>query len=61
MNEALHANQNQNAGADEYCGLGKFHRNNPPTFKGRYDLESAQAMHRCKILVRGYSPEDGSC
>lgn len=32
----------QNAGANEFYGLGKFQKNNPPTFKGSYDLEGAQ-------------------
>lgn len=42
-NTVLQANQNnQNGGVDEFHGLGKFQRNNPPTFKGRYDLEGAQ-------------------
>ncbi|KAI5422196.1 hypothetical protein KIW84_045596 [Lathyrus oleraceus] len=36
-NQAFKANQNQNDGADEFHGLGKFQNNNPPTFKGRYD------------------------
>lgn len=33
-NQALHANQNQNGGVDEFHGLGKFQKNNPHTFKG---------------------------
>lgn len=38
-NEALLVNQQvyQNGGAQEVCGLGKFLKNNPHTFKGRYD------------------------
>lgn len=42
-NKVLKVNQNQNACADELCGLGKFQRNNPPTFKGRYDPEGSQS------------------
>ncbi|XP_050890108.1 uncharacterized protein LOC127095468 [Lathyrus oleraceus] len=35
--------QNQHGTLDELCGLGKFHRNNLLTFKGRYDPEGAQS------------------
>lgn len=42
VNEALHANQNQNGGAGEFRGLRKLQKNKPPTFKGRYDPEGAQ-------------------
>lgn len=42
VNDVLQVNHNQNAGVDEFSGLGKFQRNNSPTFKGRYDLEGAQ-------------------
>lgn len=38
---ALHQQQNQVD--DEFCGLGKFQRNNPLTFNGRYDLDGAHA------------------
>lgn len=40
-NEMLHANHNHNGEADEFFGLGKFQKNKPPTFKGRYDPEGA--------------------
>lgn len=46
-NTTLQANQNnQKGGADKFYGLGKFERNNPPTIKGRYDLEVAQIWLR---------------
>lgn len=32
----------QNEGADELCGLGRFQKNNPPIFKGRYNIKGAQ-------------------
>lgn len=38
--QTLHGQQNQ--AGDELCGLGKFHKNNPATFKGRYDSEGTQ-------------------
>lgn len=38
---------NQNGGNDEFHNLGKFHRNNPPTSKGRYDPDGAQAWLKC--------------
>lgn len=38
MGQEYQALQNQNGMADEFRGLRKFHGNNPPTFKGRYDL-----------------------
>lgn len=41
-NEAFQANQYQNSGANEFRGMGKFQRNNPHTFKGRYNPEDAQ-------------------
>jgi hypothetical protein len=41
LNNALQGQQNQNGGADEQR-LDRFMRNNPPTFKGRYDPEGAQ-------------------
>jgi hypothetical protein len=28
--------------ADEFCALGKFQRNNPPTFEGAHELDKAQ-------------------
>lgn len=31
----------QNGGNDEFCNLEKFQRNNPPTFKGRYNPNGA--------------------
>jgi len=37
------ANQGGSGGATVYQGLDRFHRNNPPTFKGGYDLEGAEA------------------
>lgn len=40
-NTTLQANQNQNGGDDEFYGLEKFYRHNPPTFKERYDPEGA--------------------
>ena len=41
---AQNTQNNQNGGApDEFCALGKFQRNNPLTFKGSHDPESAQA------------------
>lgn len=42
-NAVLYANHNQNCGTDEFHVLGKFKKNNPSTFKGRYDPEGAQA------------------
>ncbi|KAI5399696.1 hypothetical protein KIW84_064869 [Lathyrus oleraceus] len=41
VNEYLQANHNQNGGANVFCRLEKFQRNNPPAFKGRYDPEGA--------------------
>jgi hypothetical protein len=41
LNNALQGQHNQHGGADEQR-LDKFMRNNPPTFKGRYDPEGAQ-------------------
>lgn len=35
-------NQPNVGGNDEFRHLGKFQRNNPPTFKGRYDHDGAQ-------------------
>ncbi|XP_050877189.1 uncharacterized protein LOC127080948 [Lathyrus oleraceus] len=45
-NVALQENRNQNDGVDEFHGLGKFLRNNPPTFKGRYDPKGTRAWHQ---------------
>lgn len=42
--QALQGQQNQVG--HEFRGLGKFHRNNLSTFKGRYDLEGVQAWFR---------------
>lgn len=46
MQAMAHALQHQvqnNAGGDgEFRYLEKFQRNNPPTFKGRYDPDGAQ-------------------
>lgn len=42
-NEDLQVNHNQNVGVDGFCGLGKFQRNNLPTFKWIYDPEGAQS------------------
>lgn len=38
---ALHGQQNLES--DEFSGLRKFQRNNPPMFKGMYDMEGAHA------------------
>lgn len=40
MAQALQVQHNQYGAGDEFRELGKFQRNNPPTFKGIYDLES---------------------
>lgn len=37
MAQALQAQQNRQSAHDELCGLGKFKRNNLPTFKGIHD------------------------
>ncbi|PNX75966.1 cellular nucleic acid-binding protein [Trifolium pratense] len=51
-NAAVQAQQNQQ-GADELCRLERFQRNNPPTFKGRYDLEGAQTwLQRVEKIFR---------
>lgn len=34
---AMQAHHNQHGVVDEFRGLRKFQRNNPSTFKGRYD------------------------
>lgn len=44
MAQALQVHQNE--AGDELCRLGKFQRNNPPTFKGRYDPEGAHIWLR---------------
>ncbi|XP_050918818.1 uncharacterized protein LOC127136278 [Lathyrus oleraceus] len=44
MAQSLQSRQNQ--AGDEFCGLGKFQRNNLPTFKARYDLEGAHTWLR---------------
>ena len=44
MAQSLWGKQNQ--AGNEFRWLGKFHRNNPPTFKGIYDSEGAQAWPR---------------
>lgn len=31
---------------DDFCGFGKFKRNDPPKFKGRYDPEGTQTWPR---------------
>ena len=36
------AMENQAGGNAEYHGLDWFQRNNPPTFRGGYDLEGAE-------------------
>jgi hypothetical protein len=41
LNNALQGQQNQQGGADE-LRLDRFMRNNPPTFKGRYNPDGAQ-------------------
>jgi hypothetical protein len=41
LNNALQGQQNQQGAADE-LRLDRFMRNNPPTFKGRYDPDGAQ-------------------
>lgn len=43
LNEILHANQNQNSGANEFRRLGKFQNKNLPTFKVRYNPKGARA------------------
>lgn len=40
VTQELHRQQNQ--AGDEFRGLEKFQRNNPPMFKGIYDPEDAQ-------------------
>eukprot|EP00256_Glycine_max_P067144 XP_025981739.1 uncharacterized protein LOC102669650 [Glycine max] len=40
------ANQGGSGGATMYHGLDRFQRNNPPTFKGGYDPEGAEAWLR---------------
>ena len=40
------ANQGGGGGAVVYHGLDRFPRNNPPTFNGDYDPESAEAWLR---------------
>ncbi|XP_050889553.1 uncharacterized protein LOC127094821 [Lathyrus oleraceus] len=47
---------NQNGRNDEFRNLGKFHRNNPPTFKGMYDMDGAQAWMKdiekiCRVMA----------
>lgn len=37
----VNQNQNQNGGAGEFRGLGKFKKNNPHTFKNMYDPDGA--------------------
>ena len=44
MAQALQAQQNQQGASDGFHELGKFQRNNPPTFKGIYDPEGAQVQ-----------------
>ncbi|XP_050890128.1 uncharacterized protein LOC127095490 [Lathyrus oleraceus] len=44
MGQALQGQQNQDG--DMFRGLGNFLRNNPLTFKGRYDLENAQVTEK---------------
>lgn len=39
-------NQPNAGGNDRFRHLGKFQSNNPPTFKGRYDLDGAQTWLR---------------
>ncbi|XP_050894487.1 uncharacterized protein LOC127101183 [Lathyrus oleraceus] len=58
-NEALlvnqQANQNQNGEADEFRGLGKFQKNNPIIFKGRYDPNGAHAwIQEIEKIVRDF-------
>lgn len=36
----------QNQASDKVYGLGKFQRNNPPTFKGRYDPKDSKVWLR---------------
>lgn len=45
-NVILRVNQNHNRGTDGFRGLGKFHRNNPPTFKCIYDPEGPKTWLR---------------
>lgn len=44
MAQALQGQHNQ--AGDEFHGLKKFQRNNPPTFNGRYDPDGAQTWLR---------------
>lgn len=44
MAQVLQGQQNQVD--DEFNGLGKFRKNNPPDFKGKYDPEGAQTRLR---------------
>lgn len=41
MAQAMQAQHNPPV--DEYKSLGRFQRNNPPTFKGRYDPDGVEA------------------
>ena len=36
-NQALHSNQNQNGGVDEFRELEKFQKNNPPLLRKTYN------------------------
>lgn len=45
MAQNAHNNRNGEAGGapDEFCALGKFQRNNPPTLKGGHDPKGSHA------------------
>lgn len=51
-------NQPNAGGKDEFRHLGKFQRNNLPTFKGRYDPDGAQTWLR--EIVRTFRVMDYS-
>lgn len=42
-NATFLVNQNRNGGTNGLCGLGKFQKNNPLMFKGRYDYDGTHA------------------
>ncbi|XP_050878328.1 uncharacterized protein LOC127082149 [Lathyrus oleraceus] len=44
--QVVEPNQPNAGGNDEFRHLGKFQRNNPPTFKGRYDPDGTQTWLR---------------
>ena len=44
MAQAMQAQQNPPV--DEFRSLSRFQKNNPPTFKGRYDSDGAQTWQK---------------